>query len=211
MSKVLYITANPTDEAKSNGLQVGRSFIEEYKNINKNDEVIEIDLYDSFIPSIDRDMMSAWSKLGSGVSFSDLTIQEAKKVTRFNEITEQFIEADKYVFVTPLWNFTIPAIMKSYIDAVCVAGKTFKYTENGPMGLLNGKKLLHIQASGGVFSEGPLASLDHGNGYIRTIAQFIGITDVYSLFVEGTSIDPSKAEEIKSEAIVKAKDLSKVF
>lgn len=211
MSKILYITANPSEEEKSNGLQVGRSFINEYKKNNSNDEVIEIDLFNSFIPSIDKDMMSAWNKLGSGIPFSDLTSEEANKLSRFNEITEEFIKADKYVFVSPLWNFGIPSVMKSYIDAVCVAGKTFKYTEKGPVGLLNGKKLLHIQASGGVFSEGPLSVLDHGNGYVKTIAQFLGITDVYSLFVEGTSIDPSKAEEIKISSIKKAVDLAKVF
>ncbi|PNB70901.1 FMN-dependent NADH-azoreductase, partial [Pseudomonas sp. FW305-BF6] len=81
-------------------------------------------------------------------------------------IVTQFVEADKYVFVTPMWNFSFPPVMKSYIDAVCVAGKTFKYTENGPQGLLGGKKALHIQASGGVYSEGPAAGMEMGHRYI---------------------------------------------
>lgn len=211
MKKLLYITANPGTEERSYGLQVGRKFVEEYKTANPEDLVVEIDLFDSFIPTIDRDMMSAWGKLGSGAAFESLNEEEAKKVSRFGELTEQFVDADKYVFVTPLWNFTIPAVMKSYLDTVCVAGKTFKYTEQGPVGLLEGKKLLHIQASGGIFSEGPAAASDHGNGYIKTIAQFIGITDVNSIFVEGTAIDPTKGQEIKELAIEKAVELAKVF
>ena len=211
MKKLLYITANPSIEEKSYGLQIGRKFVEEYKATNPDDLVVEIDLFDSFIPTIDRDIMSAWGKLGSGAGFESLNEEETKKVSRFGELTQQFVDADKYVFVTPLWNFTIPAVMKSYLDAVCVAGKTFKYTEQGPVGLLEGKKLLHIQASGGIFSEGPAAASDHGNGYIKTIAQFIGITDVNSIFVEGTAIDPTKGEAIKEVAIEKAVQLAKVF
>lgn len=211
MKKVLYITANPGAEEKSYGLQVGRKFIEEYKVSNPEDSVVEIDLFDSFIPTIDRDMMSAWGKLGSGAGFESLNFEEARKVSRFGELTEQFVEADKYIFVTPLWNFSAPAVLKSYLDTACVAGKTFKYTEQGPVGLLEGKKILHIQASGGVFSEGPAAAFDHGNGYIKTVAQFIGITDVNSIFVEGTAIDPTKGQAIKELAIEKAVELAKVF
>lgn len=57
-----------------------------------------------------------------------------------NTNLETFMNADRYVFVTPMWNFSYPPVVKAYLDNVAIAGKTFKYTENGPVGLLEGKK-----------------------------------------------------------------------
>ncbi|MFP3821738.1 NAD(P)H-dependent oxidoreductase, partial [Bacillus sp. SIMBA_008] len=91
--------------------------------------------------------------------FDTLSAEEQAKVARLNELSDQFVSADKYVFVSPLWNFSFPPVLKAYIDSVAVAGKTFKYTEQGPVGLLTDKKALHIQARGGYYSEGPAAEL----------------------------------------------------
>lgn len=211
MKKVLYVTSNPKAEEKSYGLQVGRTFIEEYKRLNPQDEVTEIEVYDIDMPLIDRDILTAWDALATGKEFSALTEAQQKKVVKFNELTDQFVEADKYVFVTPMWNLSIPAMMKAYLDTAMVAGKTFKYTENGPVGLLNGKKAVHIHASGGVYSEGPAKSVEHADTYVRTIANFIGIEDIESILVEGMAYAPDKAEEIKGNALEKALNLVKNF
>ena len=128
-----------------------------------------------------------------------------------NELSDQFISADKYVFVTPLWNFSFPPIMKAYLDSVAVAGKTFKYTENGPIGLLPDKKALHIQARGGFYSEGPAAQLEMGHRYIAVMMGFFGIPSLEGLFVEGHNAMPDKAQEIKENAIARAKDLAHTF
>ena len=152
MSKVLYITANPKSKDESYGLTVGDAFIKAYKKFNSNDQIINLDLYNMEIPLIDEDILNAWGKFGQGKSFEELTIDEQKKISSMNSLLEQFLSADKYIFVTPLWNFTVPPKMKAYLDNVCIAGKTFKYTENGPKGLLNDKKAIHIQARGEVGS-----------------------------------------------------------
>jgi FMN-dependent NADH-azoreductase len=101
--------------------------------------------------------------------------------------------------------------MKNYIDAICVAGKTFKYTSNGPQGLLGGKKALHIQARGGVYSEGPAAGLEMGHRYIGVIMGFLGVQDFNGIFVEGQNQFPDRAQEIKEQAIQKAKETAKDF
>ncbi|MGE6299674.1 NAD(P)H-dependent oxidoreductase, partial [Guptibacillus hwajinpoensis] len=155
MAKVLYITAHPHDDTQSYSMAVGKAFIETYKQENENDEIVHLDLYREHIPQIDADVFSGWGKLQSGKGFEELSASEQEKVQRLNELSEEFIEADKYVFVTPLWNFSFPPVMKAYFDSVSVAGKAFKYTENGPVGLLTDKKAIHIQARGGVYSEGP--------------------------------------------------------
>jgi len=211
MAKVLYITAHPHDETQSYSMAVGKEFINEYKQVNKNDEVIHIDLYKENIPHIDADVFSGWGKLRSGQGFDQLSADEKAKVGRLNELSDQFVSADKYVFVTPLWNFSFPPIMKAYLDSVAVAGKTFKYTENGPIGLLPDKKALHIQARGGFYSEGPAAQLEMGHRYIGVMMSFFGIPSLEGLFIEGHNAMPEKAQEIKENAINRAKDLAHTF
>jgi FMN-dependent NADH-azoreductase len=211
MATVLYVTAHPHDDTQSYSMAVGKAFIESYREANPNDEVVHLDLYKENIPQIDVDVFSGWGKLRSGSSFDDLSSEEKSKVSRLGELTDQFVSADKYVFVTPLWNFSFPPVMKAYIDSICTAGKTFKYTEQGPVGLLTDKKALHIQARGGVYSEGPAAGMEMGHRYIGIIMQFFGIPSFEGLFVEGHNQYPDRAEQIKQEAIEKARQQAKNF
>ncbi|MEH7082419.1 FMN-dependent NADH-azoreductase [Neobacillus drentensis] len=211
MVRVLYITAHPHNETQSYSMAVGKAFIDSYKQFNSGDEVIHLDLYKENIPHIDADVFSGWGKLRSGQGFDELTGEEKQKVSRLNELSEQFVSADKYVFVTPLWNFSFPPIMKAYLDSVAVAGKTFKYTEKGPIGLLTDKKALHIQARGGFYSEGPAAEMEMGHRYISVMMSFFGVPSLEGLFVEGHNAMPDKAQEIKENAIARAKDLAHSF
>jgi FMN-dependent NADH-azoreductase len=89
-----------------------------------------------------------------------------------------------------------------------MAGKTFKYTENGPAGLLGGKTAVHIQSRGGVYSEGPAQSFEFTNGYLQSVMAFIGITDYHHVFTEGMAAAPDRAEEILAEAREKATELA---
>lgn len=149
MTKVLYITAHPHDDSQSFSMAAGKAFIDKYKDVNPAHEVVAIDLYKEDIPQIDADVFSGWGKLQTGKGFEELSDSEKAKVGRLTELVDQFVEADKYVFVTPFWNFSFPPVMKAYIDAVSVAGKTFKYTEHGPIGLLTDKKPFiskHVEA-----------------------------------------------------------------
>lgn len=211
MAKLLYITAHPHDHQTSYSMAVGKEFIDAYKAANPSDEVTHLDLYNLDIPHIDADVFSGWGKLRSGTEFNQLTDAEKKKVGRLNEIVDQYVAADKYVFVTPMWNFSFPPIMKAYIDAVCVAGKSFKYTETGPVGLLSDKKALHIQASGGIYSEGPAAGFESGHSYLAKIMQFHGIPSFEGIMVEGMAAAPNDAQSIKEKAIAKAKEAAKRF
>ncbi|WP_243292547.1 FMN-dependent NADH-azoreductase [Bacillus sp. FJAT-47783] len=211
MSKVLYITANPKPVDQSFSLTVGEAFLEAYKQANPQDEIVKVDLYQTEVPLIDEDVFSAWGKLQQGTAFDALTEQEQAKVSQMNVLLEQFMEADKYVFVTPLWNFSVPPKMKAYIDNITIAGKTFKYTDEGPVGLLEGKKAVHIQARGGIYSEGPAKDMEFGDRYIQQVLGFIGVTDVQSIIVEGVNAMPDKAEEIKAKAIEEAKEVAENF
>lgn len=210
MAKVLYITANPNPVEHSFGQTVGAEFVNAYKEANPSDEVVHLDLYKMNIPTIDEEVMGGWGKLRSGAEFNTLTAGEQAKVSRLNELADEFVGADKYVFVTPFWNFSFPPVFKAYVDSFCVAGKSFKYTEQGPVGLLGDKKAVHIQASGGVYSSGPMRDWDFGNRYLETISKFLGFS-LQSVFVEGQAAQPDQADSIKANAIEEAKKLAKSF
>ncbi|SFB49129.1 FMN-dependent NADH-azoreductase [Cohnella sp. OV330] len=210
MATVLYITAHPLDPQESFSLAVGKEFIEAYRKENPNDEVVHLDLYKENIPQFDADVLRGWGKLRSGSAFGQLSDAEKSKVARLEEIVDQYVAADKYVYVSPMWNFSIPPVMKAYTDATSIPGKTFKYTENGPVGLLPGKKALHIQASGSVYSEGPLAEIEMGYSYLKKILQFYGIHSMEAIFAEGTA-SKERAPAIKEKAIAYAKEVAKGF
>ncbi|WP_413372938.1 FMN-dependent NADH-azoreductase [Paenibacillus taichungensis] len=210
MSTVLYITAHPLDPQSSYSLAVGNEFIEAYREANPTDEVVYLDLYQENIPQIDADVLRGWGKMRSGSSFDQLTDAEKSKVARHETIIDQFVAADKYVYVSPMWNFSIPPVLKAYTDVTSVPGKTFKYTKDGPVGLLSGKKALHIQASGSVYSEGPLAPIEMGYSYLKKILHFYGIQSIEAIFVEGTA-SLEQAPIIKEKAIAKAKEVAKRF
>ncbi|MEC0312573.1 NAD(P)H-dependent oxidoreductase [Bacillus subtilis] len=130
MAKVLYITAHPHDEATSYSMATGKAFIESYKEANPNDEVVHIDLYKENIPHIDADVFSGWGKLQSGTGFEELSESEKAKVGRLGELSDQFASADKYVFVTPLWNFSFPPVMKARISILLLLQENHSNTQN---------------------------------------------------------------------------------
>lgn len=211
MKKVLFITANPSGAETSFSMAVGEAFIEAYKEANPADEVTAIDLFNTTVPFIDSEVLAAWGKLGAGEGFETLTDSQQKKISAMSGNLETFMYADKYVFVTPMWNLSYPPVVKAYLDNLSIAGKTFKYTENGPVGLLEGKKAIHIQATGGVYSEGPYAAMDFGRNHLQAMLGFMGVTDVDYIAVEGMSANPAEAPAIKEAAIAKAREVAKRF
>ena len=211
MTKVLFITANPNSAEASFGMAVGEAFIEAYKNEHPQDEVVTIDLFNTTVPAIDVEVFAAWGKFAAGEGFETLSEKKKKKIAAMNTNLETFMNADRYVFVTPMWNFSYPPVVKAYLDNLSIAGKTFKYTENGPVGLLEGKKALHIQATGGVYSEGPYAAMDFGRQHLNAVLGFMGVSDTEYLAVEGMNANPEKATEIREAAIANAREVAKRF
>lgn len=211
MSNILYITAHPLSEDESLSMAVGKEFIERYKHLHPEDEVVHLDLYKADIPYLDADVFNGWKKLRSHSSLQDLSTDERLKVGRLAELGGQFLLADKYIFVTPMWNFSVPAIMKTYIDAITVSGKTFKYTKEGAKGLLKGKKALHIQSRGDIYSHGPEMEREMGHRYLEIMMDFFGIKSLESIIIEGQMKYPEKASQIKENALRQAKAMAEHF
>jgi FMN-dependent NADH-azoreductase len=121
---------------------------------------------------------------------------------------QEFLDADIVVIGAPMYNFAIPSQLKAWIDSFLVAGKTFRYTENGPQGLLGPKRVIIASARGGVYSDGSMASHDHQETYLRDVFGFIGISDVEFVRAEGVGMGPDVRRHAIETALRQADALS---
>ncbi|MEG9297713.1 NAD(P)H-dependent oxidoreductase [Mangrovibacillus sp. Mu-81] len=189
MNKTLIINAHPKiDDTSSVSLQVFNRFLQAYKELIPDSEVIEqINLYSDVVPMIDKTVLSAWEKQGKE---QELTSQEKKVTERMSEILQQFKSAKTYVIVLPLHNFNIPSKLKDYMDNILIARETFKYIENGSVGLLkDGRRILIIQASGSIYTNDDwYTEVDYSQKYLKSMFNFIGIEDYQVIRAQGTAL-----------------------
>jgi FMN-dependent NADH-azoreductase len=123
---------------------------------------------------------------------------EAAKVNE--SVMDELLAADVIVIGAPMYNFSIPSQLKAWIDRISVAGKTFRYTESGPQGLIDGKRVIVVSSRGGVYSSGPAAGMDFQETYLRTLFGFLGVTDVEFIRAEGVNV----SAEHKTNAVASA-------
>ncbi|QFT30997.1 FMN-dependent NADH-azoreductase [Labrenzia sp. THAF82] len=119
------------------------------------------------------------------------TSDQRMKLALSDTLVNELKSADTIVIGTPIYNFSIPAALKAWIDLVARARETFKYTDNGPVGLLEGKKAIVVVASGGtkVGSE-----IDFASNYLKHVLGFLGITDVEVIAADQLMIDPTRRQ-----------------
>jgi len=123
---------------------------------------------------------------------------------------DELFAADILVIGAPMYNFTVPTQLKSWIDRVVVAGRTFRYTENGPLGLLPaGKKAFIASSRGGFYSgESPAKFLEHSETYLRGVLEHIGVTDVTVVRAEGIGMGPEARTSAVDAALRTINDLN---
>lgn len=201
MSKLLYIKANPKNDDASRTFRISEQFIKTYKEYNPQDEIITLDLYKEKIHFLTLDDINS--------IFGPKT--DSSKDHPILKYAYQFAEADKYVIAAPMWNLGIPSILKAYIDYITVSGITFKYTEKGAVGLMKGKKAVHIMATGGEYTHGPFSGFEMANRYIKAILTFMGIEVVETIVAERLYIIGEDVEKIVSEATKRAQEVAKTF
>jgi FMN-dependent NADH-azoreductase len=216
MSKLLYITANPKNDIKlSKGMQIGEVFLEEFKKEQPDVEIERLHLFDMDIPDIDMDLLYARAKLSfMGYTKDQLSEAELTKLEKMHKLADNFIAADYYVFVTPVWNLGAPSILKKYIDNLFIVEKTFTNTPEGPKGLLTGRKAIHIQTRGGIYSSGPMMEFEMGDRYLQKVFEFLGFERLNTVVAEGMDHFPKQIPEImakaKEQAAEAAKEMAKL-
>jgi FMN-dependent NADH-azoreductase len=121
---------------------------------------------------------------------------------------DDFLAADIVVIGAPMYNFTIPTQLKSWIDRIAVAGKTFSYGPDGVKGLAGGKRIVIALSRGNFYGVGaPAAVYEHAETYLRGIFGFIGVTDIEVIVAEGIGAGPEHRERAVTGALQAATDL----
>lgn len=181
MPTLLQLDSSPLESSISRELT--REFVKIWKITHPDGAVLYRDLAKH--PS--RPLDAAW--IASSYTPEDARAPEQKAIIASSErLIAELEQADEYVFGVAMHNFSIPSVLKLWIDQVVRKERTFSYTANGPQGLLTGKKATVLVASGGVYQAGtPAAGMNFIEPYLKTILGFIGVTDVQFISAGGAS------------------------
>ncbi|MDE1170700.1 MAG: FMN-dependent NADH-azoreductase [Verrucomicrobium sp.] len=180
MSTLLHIDSSPRGE-RSISRHLGADFVASWEKAHPGSQVIYRDLGRQPVPYVDEAWIAA--------AFNPEATPEQKQVLALSEtLIGELLAADHYLFTVPMYNLSVPAVFKGWIDQIVRVGKTFSFGENGLEGLLKGKKATFITASGSVFREGtPFAPWNFQEPYLRAIFGFIGVTDLHFVVADGVN------------------------
>lgn len=167
--------------------QLSEEFVAQWRQANPGGRVLSRDLAREPLPHLDADLLGGWMKPAAEQSAA-----EQAALARSDQLIEELLAADVLVLGAPMYNFAIPSTLKAWLDHVLRAGVTFKYTEQGPRGLLQGKRAYVLTARGGVYAGGPL---DQQEPYLRQALGFIGIDDVQFVHAEGLNMGGDSAAQ----------------
>jgi FMN-dependent NADH-azoreductase len=142
---------------------------------------------------------------GSDLVYRDLAADPLPHLTldafADSSVLDEFLAADTVVIGAPMYNFTLPTQLKSWLDRILVAGKTFRYTENGPEGLAGGRRVIVALARGGVYdANSAAAALEHLETYLRGVFNFIGIEPEF-VAADGLNFGPEQREQSLKQAL----------
>ena len=172
--------------------QLSDRFVAAWQESNPNGKVVVRDLAKNPVPHLDAERFGAFL-----AKPEDRTAQQQVVADFSDALIEELRNADVVVIGVPMYNFGIPSQLKAYFDHIARAGITFRYTENGPVGLLTGKKAYIMAARGGMYAGTPR---DTQTGYVRDFLAFIGITDVEFVYAEGIAMGEASKEKALASA-----------
>ena len=191
--KLLHIDAGITGP-NSVSRQLSGAIVEALAKADPSLEIVTRDLDADPIPHLD------------GSSFGLRVVEGADDIAaRSAAVLQEFLDADVVVIGAPMYNLGIPSQLKAWFDRVLIAGKTFRYTAEGPLGLAGGKRVIIASARGGLYAPGTAqAGADFHEPYLRMLFRFIGIDDIAIVRAEGVNISPELRQAAVSEALALA-------
>lgn len=198
MTTVLFIKANNRLAEQAISVKLYESFLESYKAAHPEDNVVELDLFAENLPYYNADMINGGYKASQGY---ELTAAEQEAHNVQVKYLDQFMAADKVVFGFPLWNGTVPAVLHTYMDYLCVAGRTFKYTAEGPVGLAGDKKVALLNARGGDFSSAEANAREMAVNLMTQTLQLFGVNDITKVIVEGHNQYPDQSATLIANGV----------
>jgi len=182
MPKLLHIDSSPL-YGRSVSRQLTGAFVTQWKSSHPNGTVIERDLNATSIPPVNADWVGAVYTPEEA-----RTPQQKGLLSLSDSLLAELEQADEYVFGVPMHNFSVPSVLKLWIDQISRVGRTFSYADGTPKGLLTGKKATFLIATGGIYdAQTQMASFNFVEPYLRSVFGFLGVTDATFLTAGGTA------------------------
>ncbi|RYE26720.1 MAG: FMN-dependent NADH-azoreductase, partial [Sphingobacteriales bacterium] len=182
MKKILRIISSPRGAA-SMSIKLGNAIVEKIQSAYPGAMLTENNLVKKQFPHLEEAHLNAFFTPAENRS-----PENEEAIRHSDEAINELQDADIIVIDVPFYNFGIPSNLKAWIDHIARAGVTFKYGENGPQGLITGKKVYLAIASGGIYSDGPMQAYDFASPYLKSVLGFLGMTDISIIRAEGASI-----------------------
>ncbi|MBF5057144.1 ACP phosphodieterase [Alcanivorax sp. 521-1] len=191
MTRILYLQSSLFGEDGQSS-RMARTFIDGYRQRHPDTEVVTRDLVADGVPHLDL------ARAGALRGFSESLDDNQKAVLAHSDaLVQELRDADLVVIGMPMYNFGAPTQFKAWIDHIARAGVTFKYTETGPVGLIDDKPVRVFAAHGGVHAGQPYETT---TAFVKQIFGFMGIQDVRFVYAEGLNI----SDEVKRQALARA-------
>lgn len=194
MKKILSIQSSPRGAA-SQSIQLANVILDKLRAAHPGAVVETVDLVNLHYPHLEESHLTSFF-----TPVEKHSERERVAVRHSNESIQAIRDADILVIGAPMYNFNIHSALKAWIDHIVRSGVTFRISEAGPEGLIKGKKVYLVISSGGVYSDGPMKSMDFIEPYLRTILGWIGLTDITVYRVEGLNV-PGVKETAMEKAV----------
>lgn len=190
MRNILFLSSSLMAE-NSNSRRIATELVATIKAAHPRAMVTERHLSPETMPHLTLGTLAALGK-----PTNQRSAAEQKAVEFADRLIEEVEAADAVVVATPMYNFSIPSTLKAWIDHIARAGRTFRYSEAGPVGLLTDKKVFVVASRGGYYTgDSPAHVLDFQEPYLKTILGFVGLKDVTFIHVEGLAVGSEAAEK----------------
>jgi len=197
MLNILFVTSSARRSASYSN-QIALALLDRLQNASPGSALTVRDLAKDPLPYIDEDFVAA-TRGPAGPQ----TDAQKEVAARSDALIDELLATDTVVIAAPMINFSIPSTLKTWIDYVARAGRTFSYSESGPKGLVTGKRVFLVVARGGVYSD--KRQFDFQLPYLLHVLGFLGMTDVEVIDVEGTAFGPEAADRAVSAALATVK------
>lgn len=161
-------------------------------NARNDIDVTQRDVVKTSLPHLDISELGAWQ-----VAAAERTAEQQALAARSDELLAELRANDVLVIAVPMYNLGIPSQLKAWFDRVLRAGETFRYTENGPQGLVEGKRAIILAARGGQYAG---TEMDSQTPHLKTMLSLMGITDVNVVYAEGLNMGEQQREAAIKEA-----------
>lgn len=192
MNTALIVTSSANGDASVSN-RLAAAVIDRLREADPALHVVQRDVGTSPLPHLTAETVAAIK--GEPASEKELAARALS-----DSLVAELAAADILVIASPMYNFGMSSTLKSWFDHVLRAGLTFRYTSDGPEGLMKGKKAVVIESRGGFYSEGPAAAMDGQEQHIRVLLGFMGIDEVSFVRAEKLAFGPEAAEAAIAEA-----------